>query len=115
MRRLILLVILPLMLGLQGCASEPVNVFPLPPAKYEVLGPVTGVGCGTLALVGMVLNFIPLEFNSRVERAYRQAVETIPQTTSLINVRVREDWFWWVLATTRCTVISGDAVREIKP
>ena len=96
----------------EGCASEPVNVFPLPPAKYEILGPVTGIGCGTLAFLGAAVNFFPVQLNSRLERAYRQAVQTIPGTTSLINVRVREDWFWWVIATTRCTVISGDAIRE---
>ena len=99
---------------LQGCASEPVTVFPLPPPKYEVLGRVTGLECGTLALLGAVVNFFPVQLNSRLERAYQEAVRTIPGTTSLINVEVREDWFWWVLATTRCTLITGDAIRDAK-
>ena len=96
---------------LQGCASAPVNVFPLPPERYEVLGRVTGMGCGTMLAFGAVLNFIPVNLNSRVERAYRQAVQTLPGTTSLVNVEVREDWFWWVIGTTRCTIITGDAIK----
>jgi hypothetical protein len=97
---------------LQGCTSAPVNVFPLPPAHYKILGRVTGIGCGTLALAGVVINFIPINDNSRLARAYQQAVGTLPGATSLINVDVREDWFWWVIATTRCTLVTGDAIRE---
>jgi hypothetical protein len=96
---------------LQGCVSDPVTVFPLPPAHYEILGRVTGIGCGTLGFFGSALSFIPVYYNSRVERAYQQAVQTLPGTTSLINVTIREDWFWWGIATTRCTVINADAIR----
>ncbi len=101
-------------LFLPGCSSAPVNVFPLPPKRYEVLGPVAGIGCGNLVLLGEVVNFVPVKLNSHLQRAYRQAIGTIPGTTSLINVDVREDWFWWVLGTTRCTLITGDAIREVK-
>lgn len=99
---------------LQGCSSAPVNVFPLPPPKYEVLGPVTGLECGSLVLLGSFLNFIPVQLNSRLERAYEEALNTIPGTTSLVNVDVHEDWFWWILGTTRCTVINADAIREVR-
>ena len=96
----------------QGCSSTPVNVFPLPPVKYEILGRVTGMGCGTLALFGIGLNFIPVEHNSRLGRAYQEALQTLPGTTSLINVNIREDWFWWGIGTTRCTVINAEAIRK---
>lgn len=101
---------------LQACSNAaPVNVFPLPPAHYQILGRVEGMGCGTLALVGLVVNFIPFNDSDRLERAYRLAVGTLPGTTSLINVDVREDWFWWGLATTRCTLVTGDAIRRSGP
>ena len=90
---------------LQGCTSVPVNVFPLPPANYQTLGRVVGMGCGT-----QVLGFIPILFNSRLERAYQEAVGILPGTVSLIHVDVREDWFWWVLATSRCSLVTGDAI-----
>lgn len=97
---------------LSGCTNAPpVMVFPLPPTKYQVLGQVTGTACGVLALGGLVTNFIPLNDSTRLERAYRQAIQTLPGTTSLINVEIREDWFWWVFATTRCTLIKGDAIK----
>lgn len=99
---------------LQGCTSAPVTVFPLPPPKYEVLGRVSGLECGTLALLGAGVNVFPVQLNSRLERAYQEAVQTIPGTTSLINVEVREDWFWWILATTRCTLVTGDAIKGVR-
>jgi hypothetical protein len=84
----------------------------LPHVKYKILGRVAGIGCGTLALACVVINFIPINDDSRLARAYQQAVGTLPGATSLINVDVREDWFWWVIATTRCTLVTGDAIRE---
>jgi hypothetical protein len=97
------------LLLLQGCTSAPVNVFPLPPAHYQILGRVEGMGCGT-----QLLGFIPILFNTRVERAYQEAVGILPGTLSLIHVRVREDWFWWAIATNRCTLVTGDAIGRAK-
>src|SRR5512137_1607927 len=34
--------------GLQGCSSNPFNIAPLPPAKYQTLGKATGDACGSL-------------------------------------------------------------------
>lgn len=98
---------------LTGCGSAPIVVGKLPPAKYEKLGAATGEACGTLGLLTPPINFIPMALNSRVEDAYRQAIQSVPGATSLLNVEYKEEWFWWILATTRCTTITGDAIKEV--
>ena len=97
------------MLG--GCASEFTKVAPQPPEKYERLGPATGSACGSLMILATAYNFIPVMLNSRVERAYADAVASVPGATSLVDVTMSEDWFWWVLGTARCVTIRGEAVR----
>ena len=47
----------------------------------------------------------------RVERAYELAVASVPGATGLVNVVHQERWYWWGLASARCTRISGDAIR----
>lgn len=49
--------------------------------------------------------------NSRVERAYAGAVQSVPGATGLVNVTMKENWFWWVLGSTRCVTITGEAIR----
>ena len=98
---------------LTACGSAPILVGKLPPAKYEKLGMATGDACGTLGLVFPAYNFIPMALNSRVENAYQEAIQSVPGATGLINVEYKEYWFWWVLATTRCTTITGDAIKEV--
>lgn len=97
---------------LSGCASTPVTVASLPPAKYEKVGHATGEACGSFGILTPPLNFIPMGLNSRVETAYQRAIESVPGATSLLNVEYKEDWFWWVIGTTRCTTISGDAIKK---
>jgi hypothetical protein len=97
---------------LSGCASDPINIAPSPPPKYEMLGHATGKACGSIGLAWPQYNFIPIMLNSRVERAYKNALDSVPSSTSLINVEMEEDWYWWLLGTARCTTISGDAIKE---
>ena len=95
-----------------ACGSAPIVVGKLPPAKYEKLGAAKGEACGTLGLLTPPVNFIPMALNSRIEDAYQEAIQSVPGATGLVNVEYKEDWFWWVLATTRCTTITGDAIKE---
>lgn len=97
---------------LQGCASAPVNVAPMPPAKYETLGHATGEACGSLGFLATAYYFVPMGINSRVDRAYQRALESVPGATALINVELKEDWYWWLIGTVRCTTVSGDAIKE---
>jgi len=103
--------LLPLAVLLTGCVSEPVNVAPAPPAKFERLGAAEGKACGSLGILVTAYYVVPMMLNGRVERAYQRAVESVPGATGLINVTYQEDWFWWVIGTARCVTISGDAIR----
>jgi hypothetical protein len=96
---------------LAGCASEYTNVAPLAPQPTTKLGPAKGSACGTLAFLGPITNFIPVGLNDRVQDAYRDAVASVPGATGLVNVTMQENWTWWILATTRCVTITGEAIK----
>ena len=94
-----------------GCASGFRTILPQPPEKYERLGPASGSACGSMLIGPTAYNFIPVMLNSRVARAYQQALESVPGSTALINVTMQEDWYWWVIGTARCVTIQGEAIR----
>ena len=102
------------LLVFSGCSSKEVTIENKQPVKYEVLGKATGTGSGSLGTLGTAYYFIPLGLNDRTERAYAEAVRSVPGATGLINVTYSEDWFWWVIGTNRTVTITGDAIREIK-
>lgn len=97
-----------------GCASGFTTIAPQPPAHYEKLGPATGKASGSLGIVATAYYFIPMGLNTRVDRAYDNAVASVPGATGLIDVTLDESWFWWVIGTGRTVTISGEAIREIK-
>jgi hypothetical protein len=96
---------------LAGCASDFVNIAPRPPEKYEQLGPATGTACGALLIDGTAFNLIPIALNSRSERAYANAVASVPGATALIDVTVQESWAWWLIGSSRCTTVKGVAIK----
>lgn len=102
------------LLLLAGCSSHQVKIEQAPPAKYETLGKAEGSGSGSLGLAGTAYYFIPMGLNSRSERAYENAIQSVPGATSLMNVTYKEDWFWWILGTGRTVTVTGDAIKEIK-
>lgn len=99
---------------LSGCSSHQVSIEKAPPAKYEKLGEAKGEGSGSLGLAATAYYFIPMGLNSRSERAYENALESVPGATGLMNVTYQEDWMWWILGTVRTVKISGDAIKEVK-
>lgn len=109
-RRSMMLVLVSL-LFLGGCVSGFQTVAPNAPEKFEKLGPATGSACGTLVGGPTAYNAIPILLNSRVERAYQDALESVPGSNALINVTMQENWFWWVIGSTRCVTIAGEAIR----
>ena len=96
-----------------GCASKYTTIAPTPPKKYEKLGYTSGSASGSLGVLGTAYYFIPMGLNSRVERAYENALNNSPGATGLINVTLQESWFWWVIGTNRVVTISGEAIKEV--
>jgi len=101
-----------------GCASDLVNIAPRPPENFQKLGQAKGSACGSLLIDGFwwwpqlaTWNFIPIGLNSRVERAYQEAVSSVSGATGLINVTMEERWYWWVIGNARCVTVTGEAVR----
>lgn len=99
---------------LSGCSSNNVTIAPAQPQNYEIVGKAKGSGSGSLGLIATAYNFVPLGLNDRTQRAYDDAIKSVPGATGLINVTYQEDWFWWVLGTSRNVTIKGDAIKEVK-
>ena len=49
--------------------------------------------------------------NSRVERAYGEALASVPGATALTDITMKEDWNWWLFGTGRCVTIDGEAIK----
>lgn len=96
---------------LGGCASGYTNVAPTPPAEYARLGAASGSACGSLGVVATAYHVVPMGLNSRVERAYADALRSVPGATGLIDVTMQENWYWWLVGTARCVTITGEAVK----
>ena len=93
-----------------ACASSITIVAPHPPEHFERLGPASGQACGVLLLISSIFEFMPAGINSRVDRAYRAAVASVPEATALVDVTINEDWSW-LFGTRLCTTISGIAIK----
>ncbi|MDN5128725.1 hypothetical protein [Aliarcobacter butzleri] len=102
------------LLVFSGCSSKEVTIEQKQPEKYEVLGKAKGTGSGSIGIGPTAYNFIPLGLNDRQERAYADAIRSVPGAIGLINVTYSEDWFWWIIGTNRTVTVTGDAIREIK-
>jgi len=89
-----------------ACAGSFQTVAPAIADRYERLGEVRSEACGSL-----VLGVIPAALNSRVPRAYAQALGQRAGATALVDVTLTERWFYWVFGTTRCATISGVAIK----
>ena len=98
-----------LLLG--ACASGFTNVAPTSTAQAQRLGNAEGSACGTMLLGPTAYNFIPAGLNSRVERAYADALSNVPGATALTDVTVQENWYWWIIGTSRCVTVKGEAVK----
>lgn len=94
-----------------GCSSGLEVIADPPKAGQESLGLVSGDACGALILGHPALAVIPIALNGRIYRARREALQKAPGATRLINVGIDESWFWWGLGTSRCTTVTGEAVR----
>ena len=107
-------ILLTALLLITGCSSKFELVAPEPPKKYEKLGKVSGSATGSLGIAGTAYYVVPMMLNSRVKKAYEEALSKAPGATGLIDVTYKESWFWWVLGTARVVTISGEAIKEVE-
>lgn len=105
----ILITILVSML-ISACSSGEVTIQPPLNGTEKVLGKAKGEGCGSMFLLSTAYNFIPIGLNSRIQNAYDEALKSVPGAKGLINISVEEKWTWYLLGTSRCTIIQGDAI-----
>jgi hypothetical protein len=49
--------------------------------------------------------------NGRVANAYKNAVDSVPGATALVDVTIQEHWAWWLFATSRCVTVTGEAIK----
>lgn len=108
MKKLVLIVVIGL---LSACSSGKVSITKDPLDKFEKLGRTEGTACGTMGLVHINLWFVPIALNDRYERAYKEALLKVPGATGLTDVSLEESWFWWVIGTTRCSTVAGEAIK----
>ena len=97
--------------ALAGCASDFTTIAPEPPQQFSRLGKATGAACGSLGIFGTSTNFVPMGLNGRFERAYNNALESVPGATGLIDVTIQERWYWWFVGTARCVTVNGEAIK----
>jgi hypothetical protein len=95
-----------------GCTSQWTTVVPRPPKDYQAVGHASGTATGRMFFDGTSLNFIPIGLNSRTERAYQNALASVPGATALVNVTIREEWASWYLWSSKTVTVTGDAVRS---
>jgi hypothetical protein len=106
-----IIVLLAVTLSLAACSSGNVIITKTPQENYQRLGKTEGTGCGTMGVISTAYNFLPIFLNDRYERAYAEALGKIPGATGLIDVTLEETWFWWVVGTTRCSTVAGEAIK----
>ncbi len=103
------------LLALAACESEYVTVAPDVGAAAQRVGPAEGSATSNLA-IGYppwlpFLCCIPWGWDDRARTAYGTAVAGAPGATALANVTIEEDWYWWLVATSRRLTVRGDAVK----
>ncbi|MCP5148194.1 MAG: hypothetical protein H6989_07405 [Pseudomonadales bacterium] len=84
----------------------------MPPEQYQKLGYTSGDACGALLLGDWLLAFMPIGLSDRVEDARADAIAKVPGATDLVNVSVKETWYYWLIGTSRCVTISGEAIKS---
>jgi hypothetical protein len=96
---------------LVGCQST-VSIAPLPPENYAKLGSTSGSACGFLLLGDWFAAIIPVNLSDRVQTARFRALEKVPGATDLVDVTIQEHWYYWVIGSSRCVTVSGEAIKS---
>lgn len=100
-----MIVLVALASGCTGVPYKMANVQP-DPATYEVLGRASAKGRGF-----MVLNVIPVNQNNKIERAVEAAIQS-KGGDELIDVSVRESWFWAYVLNSYAVEVEGTVIKR---
>jgi len=106
------LLIVLVVLALAGCSSMPVK-FPAPldnqveGRDYKVLGESEGNSVGML-----LFGLIPINQNSRFEKAYDEAVQKLGGDR-LLNPTIEERWWWGFIMDGFVFTVKGTVVKDI--
>ncbi|TGK14236.1 hypothetical protein [Leptospira stimsonii] len=99
------------------CSSDHILLQPVLTGNEKTLGDVKGKACGFVGFPYPAFTllpihyFIPIRQTSKIERAYQNALEQIPGTKAIKNIKIEEFWFWGILGNFQCLTISGEAIQ----
>jgi hypothetical protein len=105
-RRLILTTIIGMLLT--GCVSDPLKFPKCDMTNAKVLGESEGSSAGI-----MLFQFIPINQNTRFNKAYAEAVSKLGGTC-LTDPVIEERWYWAYLFNGYIFKVKGTVVRENK-
>ena len=107
MSRFLLIAFAVLLLVAVGCKGMPTKIdTPPKQAGEEEMGPAEGRAVGI-----MLFNLIPIKQNNRFDRAYAAALAAHPGAKRLVDIQIKENWFWAVILNGYRFEITGTAVR----
>ena len=104
MKKILSLILLSIYLV--GCGTQ---VMPLPTPEMSENNKIVG-HCSNARGGFLLLGFIPIYNNGRLERAYNECMNSI-DATSLTNITVVDRWFWTPVGNGFITIVEGDGVR----
>ena len=93
---------------LSGCASMPTRIGVQSGKNYDIIGKGEGSAGGF-----MLLQFIPIAHNSKLQRAYDEAVQS-RGGDDLINLVLKESWYWAYIGDGYRVHIEGDVIKYKK-
>lgn len=107
MRFVTIVLLVLIVLAAAGCSGTPLKIpsSPLQPNE-EVIGPAAGDATGV-----MLLQFIPIGQNDRFGDAYSRALVSVPGATRIVDITIREDWWWAYIMNGYHFYLEGKAVR----
>jgi len=96
---------------ISGCTTNSVKLSSTPlPKDYEVLGESSAKACG------FVVNFLaPVVFPVKWSMPYRAYTYAVNRKggDALINVSIRESWYWCYVGNLYCTTVSGTVIKDL--
>ncbi|PJZ54611.1 hypothetical protein [Leptospira adleri] len=107
----VVLIFLLVLFHFGNCSSDPIVLQPTLTGTEKNLGSVRGQACGFLGILSPEYYFFPIGQNTKMERAYKEALRQRPGSKAIKNITIEEYWFWAVLGVTQCVTLTGEAIQ----